>query len=820
MKSRFFARAAFVLFLATFALNAYPLSAEEGDGSEPGRSNPASRNDTQQPKDPADGASAGSTFDPGIEEMVVTGQLLAGSSQDDVVSAVSFSSEMINQEGITNIAELSQFAPNLEINTAFAASNPTLFIRGVGIDDYNANSASAVAVYNNGVYMNSPVGQLAQIFDVSNVEVLLGPQPLLRNANAGAILIEPALPRADLESRISLTYGAYDEVQLESMLNFPVSENIFSRTALQFNYRDGIVENRCAELVKAPFIGDRAPCQDAPVTGLDARQNNVKNWAGRTMLLWEASGDVEWLLSLHAGQNLGQAAQFQTRPVQFRRFGDPVIGGSASDVSGYVNNTDSPFVGEYDFQGKELIDTAGLTIRGDWEFSEGLKLESITGYEWHERNSIENADANPRLWLKFYYGDIAWQVSEELALRGVWGEYGEFDLGGLLFVENLQVNNSFEDYNLQASDNPVILRQDYEQQTRSFAFYGRVKGRFFESGLDYGFLENFGYEGSFRYANDRKHFDINSQVGVRQSINFQDTIDEIRTANFAGWSGEAALTYFLSEDVNVFAAFSHGWKPGGFNGGSVYSVELIEPYSYEQINSYSAGIRSDFFDKMLRFNLTGFHYNFDNLQVFKLEQNASGTPLPRIVNARSATVSGFEFEISGTPLEGLDFRVNFGFLDTEYQDFDIDYQKAVVGVRPPQSERINVDYSGNPLLASPNWSTSGFVQYRFPLGRYGSLMPRFSYSGKDSIFFDTNSGRGTQGKLPEGTIAQSTYWLMNTSLSWFSIDENLELMAWVRNITDQEYKIQSFDLTSKQYRFILDVYGDPRTYGITLTYRY
>jgi len=63
--------------------------------------------------------------------------------------------------GANDISDVATFTPNLEIRTPFAASNPTLFIRGVGIRDFNANSSSSVAVYNDEIFMNSPAAQLA-----------------------------------------------------------------------------------------------------------------------------------------------------------------------------------------------------------------------------------------------------------------------------------------------------------------------------------------------------------------------------------------------------------------------------------------------------------------------------------------------------------------------------------------------------------------------------------------------------------------------------------------------------------------------------------
>jgi len=52
---------------------------------------------------------------------------------------------------------------------------------------------------------------------------------------------------------------------------------------------------------------------------------------------------------------------------------------------------------------------------------------------------------------------------------------------------------------------------------------------------------------------------------------------------------------------------------------------------------------------------------------------------------------------------------------------------------------------------------------------------------------------------------------------WRSPGERFEISGWVRNITNQKYRVQSFDVTTQPFQFVLDVYGEPRTYGFTVS---
>jgi len=185
-----------------------------------------------------------------VQEMVVLATGRDDLLKDLSISMTSFGGAEIKSLRIQNIADLADYTPNLEINTRSAASNPTLFIRGIGLKDYNANAAGAVAVYQDGVNINSPAIQLGQLFDTEEVVVLRGPQGSMngRNATAGAIMINSVLPDGELDASGSFTYGNYNTVSVEGALAFPIVEDLLSsRMSFTANFRDGTTENNCSD---------------------------------------------------------------------------------------------------------------------------------------------------------------------------------------------------------------------------------------------------------------------------------------------------------------------------------------------------------------------------------------------------------------------------------------------------------------------------------------------------------------------------------------------------------------------------------------------
>src|SRR5678815_2811131 len=84
---------------------------------------------------------------PQIEEIIVTAQKRAQSLQEVPVAVSAFSGEALQNHHVSDVTDLNQLAPSLQVKTDDNAANPKIFIRGVGLNDFNPNTASAVGLY-------------------------------------------------------------------------------------------------------------------------------------------------------------------------------------------------------------------------------------------------------------------------------------------------------------------------------------------------------------------------------------------------------------------------------------------------------------------------------------------------------------------------------------------------------------------------------------------------------------------------------------------------------------------------------------------------
>jgi iron complex outermembrane receptor protein len=782
-----------------------------------------------------------------MEEILIQGDAGTGTPKAAPISVIGFDMNTLSKEGIKDIRDLSNFTPSLEIKSQFSASNPAIFIRGVGLDDFNANSVSAVAIYQDGVYLQSGAIQLFGFFDEEVVEVLRGPQgTFYRNASAGAILVKSRAPTQEFEAYLSGTYGRFDQFDISGAISGPIVPDWLSgRVSGYWNTRDGIWKNRCGA-----WQSKTRPCREEIRgrlfydPGIEDRVNNIDNYGLRAqLLLAPPTLDMEWLVNVHGGQNLGDAWQYahQAIDVQNRHSTidnpvPPLIGlpllppPRRGDSSGYRDLDGDPFAGDYDSNGPEKLDIFGTNLRYTWYFGNSYEVESLTAYEWHERFLFENTDGNPKFTLISQLGDDAWQFSEELNFRGEWigsdlGD-GGWSLGLFYLQENLDVDNLYN------SRGEVSLQQTYEQDLQNFGAY--IQGDYtirpgcVPIGCD------FKLDVGVRYNVEYKTFDIVS-CALRDGSScgeFDQAIDGSESELWDDWSGDFILSWLFDDaENNVYLKYSRGWKGGHFNGGATDRAAIITGVEPEVVDSYEAGLRAHWFDGRLMTNVTGFYYDYTNLQVFVLEQTPLGFNISKLLNSKYANVYGAELDLGAQPVEGMNITFNFAWVESEYTDFGIVLPfrfarpRPIGGFYPPETFLIPFDYSGNDLMASPKFSFTGSIDYEILLpgqidGRgLGTLTPRYSFSWKDDTYFDQSSGTGAYLNFPRATFGQEAFWIHNAALSWRSENSRFEITGWVHNFLDEVYKTNSEDF-HVNFRYMLHSYADPRTYGVTITLSY
>ncbi len=590
-------------------------------------------------------------------------------------------------------------------------------------------------------------------------------------------------------------------------------------------------------------------------TGVKDELNDRNNWAARFQLRFVPTElDMDWMLNLHGGrldqlptggQAIGTvgfvggtsgffggrtASDYRAPEIVeqeeaiYRSLGggvpdDPVIRDQAQLELGRQLARDldkRPFEGDFNRIGHETQTTAGGFLRGDIELGFG-ELSSITGAEFYDRNRNFDADYTSDNIFEFLIDDEAWQFTQELKLGGELEKLPvEWHTGISYLMGKL-------DYDQRTIPSPVVtdIVQIYEQKTFGTAVYADVA---------WYFMDDFTLEGGFRYNYERKTLEIDlRRQGAAICTDIVDpdsgAVVPARDCDDAQiWSaptGFVSLSYDITSETLVYAKYSRGWKSGQFSAGgaSGNTFTVAEP---EVIDSFEVGLRGGWFDGAVTTQASLFHYTYQDYQVFLAANNANSPPQRVVTNASDAIVYGGELGGRGQALGSADLDLAIR-LDRERVpgfhpgSIPVDQSGAHAAARILP---ITIDWTGNRLPNTPRFKWSGVVEYAFERRHLGQLIPRWDFVWTDDVSFDASDGRGApnidnQIYMPRHAVGQRAFWLHNVTLTYRTPgDGNIEVSAWVRNVTDEVYKTLAFD-ASAGAGLVGNLVGDPRTYGMT-----
>ncbi len=462
-----------------------------------------------------------------------------------------------------------------------------------------------------------------------------------------------------------------------------------------------------------------------------------------------------------------------------------------------------PYTGYYDRVGETSNLTYGGYIRGEITLPNDLILTTLSAFDGYDRSTASDTDQSPNVLFESDLTDTGWQFYQNTELHGALADFPvEWQLGAYYLQEHLdvQIANDFG----RLAGTAVAAGRDYEQNTWSFGTY---------AGFSWDFWDDFAFDGGARYNWDRKDIDYLLDRGRLPLTDYQN---ETRSAP----TGEVRLTYKFRDDTHAYWKYTRGWKGGHFNATSSLrkGVTYAEP---EENNAYEAGLNGAWFDNRVNFSLSFFLYDYSNYQMFTVENDFSSNPEFVVINASDVQVYGSEAEVSARPWDGTTLGARFGWLESTFLDF---VQTQVIQEATPTgvlTRELELNFTGNRLLNSPQFTISLTAQHEVRLGRYGSLIARWDGAWTDTRYFDASEGRGQPNNngvtfYPADTIGQTPYWLHNIQIIYRPPTGNVTVEAWVRNLTDEVYKAFAFDAAQFQATSIFFT-GDPRMFGGAVT---
>jgi iron complex outermembrane receptor protein len=216
----------------------------------------------------------------GIDEVVVTVDRRQKNLQDYSGTAAAFSEKQLTNIGVTNVTNLTQVVPGLQIGVNDQGSS-SVYIRGVGSANTTELGDPAVAVHLDNVYIPRVRGLNAAYLDVERVEVNSGPQGTVRgrNASGGSINIISKRPvLGEYQGNAEFTFGTYRQRAYQGMINIPIGDQLAIRVAGASTDIDDTWKN------------------EGPLQYLPGAQN-TNDYALKGTVLWKPTSRLEVILA-------------------------------------------------------------------------------------------------------------------------------------------------------------------------------------------------------------------------------------------------------------------------------------------------------------------------------------------------------------------------------------------------------------------------------------------------------------------------------------------------------------------------------------------
>lgn len=709
------------------------------------------------------------------------------------------------------------------------------------------------------MYIARSVGLALDIADLERIEVLRGPQGTLygRNTTGGAVNLITKRPTPDaFGMSMQLSGGSRADYRARASFNLPLSETLALGLAALGSRRDGYVEN----LGPGADFGDR------------------EEWAGRAALRWMPAGGfiadysyermdlryVNYMFQsvLPPQTDKGQAELFkpyavsQTRYAQTRltalASGAPMVP-SGTDIDGHALTLTLPLgVHELKYIGalrnlrdEEYADLGGglgsTTYRLDSHAYDGpaatvanggptpLVIPTVTQRQWSHEVQLTGRlfdDAIDYVVGAYHFRErgredrnrLNHQLSTVIPLDNLDALDPTLFTTDALFdaLGNLGVVD-FNQIELLRLVNFVNL--DWTIDNRATAVFGQVT---WTPDLPW-VSDRLHLTAGYRHSEDTRRavkFRISDtyvevQSGGRGSatlLSSGERFDHVPAARrFRDDASAFVVAYDLGPSVRLYAKSVEAYKSGGFNvrdphvsGASPdnpYGFGFVDGFAPESVQSYEAGIKSEWWDRRLRLNADVFRSDYTDMQInFLIPGTISDT---KTINAGKARMRGLELDATVRLTPDFTLSADYAYLDAEVQRVLDPDGRNVAHLYPfPSAPRHSGVVALDWTALRRGWGElRGYVAYHYTAERQGQVI--------------TEQRRGLTS-IPAYGLWNAR--LVAGNLRGWGGRGALDIALFGRNLADKDYPLIAIDNVPHADRAV--VWGEPRSLGIELTYRY
>lgn len=265
---------------------------------------------------------------------------------------------------------------------------------------------------------------------------------------------------------------------------------------------------------------------------------------------------------------------------------------------------------------------------------------------------------------------------------------------------------------------------------------------------------------------------------------------------FTDFSPSLTLAWDLNDTSNIYVKASSGYKTGGFNVRPSTIERFEAGFDEETLVSWEAGIKSQWLDNRLRLNGAIFYADYDDIQL-NATSDFNDPTRADILNAGEGTIEGLELDITAALHQRLTLGLSYAYLDAGYDEI-------IDGV----GNNVTNNYT---FINAPEHSVVANIDWDIAELSVGQLSFNLNYSWQDEKAITTST--------TQGLFTIEDYGLLNARLTLAEIPGlpagSLRVAAWGRNLEDKHWAFLNAPLFGG-----FRAYGEPRTWGIDVTWDY
>jgi iron complex outermembrane receptor protein len=709
-----------------------------------------------------------------LPTVIVTAERREENIQDVPISVSTLSGDGLDviESGGEDLRALAARVPSLNVESSFGRAFPRFYIRGFGNADYHLEASQPVSLIYDDVVQENPILKGFPVFDLADVEVLRGPQGTLfgRNTPAGVVKFDSAKPSFDEAGAASVSDGTYNTVNVEAMLNMPLSSTWAVRLSGLWEHRD-------------PWISDAH-------TGNKDQYGGYSDGAVRLQALFKPDEGFQALFNVHDHDLLGSAILFRA---------NIFTPGSNDLVPSF--RPDTVYT---DGRNLQWLENFGANARLTWKF-QGFNVYSISGYETvhvYSRGDIDGgygASYAPPFGPGFIpFADETAdglpsheQLSQEIRVESTAEGPLHWQAGAYYFYEGITVDSFAYDTlggsNPPTFNEPAGVQEELEvskQDNHAYAVFG--------SG-DYSFAPQFDVRAGLRYTSDKKDF---ATLSYTETDGTSLSGPLTASTDAANISWDVSPTFKLAQGENLYARVATGFRAPSIQPASAFGPQSVA--KSETVTSYEVGFKSDLLDRRLRLDFDLFDYEVKNQQLAAVGGAGNATIL---VNAAKTAGRGAEFDLQAEPAPHLQATLSGSYNFTQIQDPNLAVAPCGGGCtvnNPAGPIEGTVLINGNPLPQAPKWIADLTLRYGIPVAN-GEIFAYTDWSYRSEVnFFLYQSTEFTGKALLLGGLRLGYDWS----------DGKYELAAYSRNITNKIVAVGGIDFDN-----LTGFINEPRLFG-------